>query len=123
MKYFKELGKEDQERAIDKLLRSKALKFNCLTRAYLMDNHSDSPCSVIKYYWDKSKLCCDVILDSDLSTIVSGVEVNNIYENTEPYKAELRSQEDIASATKGLRVLLESGKHYVFDNKCNAFPV
>ncbi len=124
MKYFEELSDNDKERALTKLLTERKLKFNCLTRArVLVNSTTHENCSVVKYYFNENYLKCDIILDSEPDTIIKNVFALSLGACSTPLVVKSRTSDDIHKSKKALVTLLTSGKHYVFDHKCNAYPV
>lgn len=123
MKYFKELNESDKERALDKLLVSKHLKFTCLTRAKIVFGGNVENCSVIRYYFSGSSLKCDVILDIDLNRVMELVDTRDLDACNTELSINSRGMDDISSSKRALKTLLTSGKHYIFDDKCNAYAV
>lgn len=140
MKYFNELSDSDKERALTKLVMDKKLKFKCLTRAatlvsiggvykpcstrvYAEGVKQYETCSVVKYYFKNSVLMCDVVLDKLPEDILEGIYAKELKHTDTAVPTITRNSEDINKAKKGLITLLTTGKYYMFDHKCNAYPV
>lgn len=132
MKYYSELSKEDQERALRKLMFKPVVKHTCLLRAnvpVLADGQEVEykPASVVKIYFNTNsdnELLCDVVFDTDQSTISKGYFLDNLSPTDieEPTTQQI-SAHDIETNKKALEQLLTSGKVYMFDQNCNAYPV
>lgn len=142
MKYFKELSKEDQERALTKLVSIKKLKFNCLLR--VLAPKQETPlnkivnvnlslkntkkvlekcsASVVSFYYDNGVLKANVVFDHTPNVITKGLVVNDL-EPCDYVAKDTRSRQEIEDAKKALEKLLTLGEHYVFDHKCNAYTI
>lgn len=132
MKYFDELTLDDKERAIAKILQPQRLRFNCLLRAYVVPIIMDEPeagcevvpaqpASVIKFYYEENELKCDVVFDLEPNVISKGHLVDMIAECKEERKNENAS---LVGGTKDQVVkFLTGNKNFMFDNKCNTYPV
>lgn len=129
MKYFKELSKEDQERALTKLVSVKKLQFNCLLRVLAFKQETmlnDVPelgaASVVNFYYEDGELKANVVFDHTPSVITKGLVVE-YFEPCDYVAKDTRSRQEIEQAKKALEKLLTLGEHYVFDHKCNAYPI
>lgn len=132
MKYYDELSSEDKDRALRKLMFKPMVRFNCLLRVLALGEVTvDSeeqleykPASVARFFWYDNDMYADIVFDHDQSKMVTAQLVDNfkpcLLQEPEP---QTLSYIDSDIAKKALETLLTSGKNYVFDEKCNAYPV
>ena len=124
MKYFRELSKEDQERALMKLVNTPKLHYAKLCRARLAGKHvTITGCYF--YVDNPDTLIIEYIKDDDRETgLINSCGAYAFCMATEPEPPmPVKSHEEIQAAKDALTMLLSMGDTYMFDERCRAYPV
>lgn len=143
MKYYHELSKEDQERAVNKLVfmnmtkPSKTTLLRVLVKILQAESgyvnipgyssaavkELKEPGSVTAFYFKGKEVLCDVVLDINPNNVIRDYPLANLLPCEVPEIQAFRlSAEELERNKKAVETLLKNGKSFMFDDRCNAYP-